>query len=118
MGKGGKSDRALRVISREEVAKHNTEKDSWLIIRGRVYDVTNFDTHPGGAVMYTHSGRDASSVFQAFHSGGSYAYLDRYLVGEVKEPDSAGGFEADMDKLRAELVNRGFFKSRYVPTLQ
>ena len=33
----------------EEVAKHNTKEDLWIVVKGIVMDVTNWlDEHPGG----------------------------------------------------------------------
>jgi hypothetical protein len=41
---GGKA-----VYSFQEVSKHNDRKDCWLIIAGKVYDVSPFmEEHPGG----------------------------------------------------------------------
>ncbi len=37
----------LTVYSLEEVSKHNTRDDLWMIYKGKVYDCTSFlDEHP------------------------------------------------------------------------
>lgn len=39
-----------KVFDGAEVAKHNTKDSLWLIVHGKVYDLTEFaPDHPGGA---------------------------------------------------------------------
>ena len=74
------------VYTEEEVAKHNKEDDCWLIIDGKVYDVSNFlQDHPGGKkVLLSEGGKDASKKFKMFHSPSVLpTYGDELLIGVV-----------------------------------
>lgn len=56
-------------FSYEEVAQHNTKDDCWIIIGGKVYNLTEFiPDHPGGAsVLIKFAGRDGTKVFDQAH---------------------------------------------------
>ena len=71
-------DQSMRSISALEVGQHNSAQDCWLVINGRVYNVTGFAPgHPGGAgLLLQYAGRDASEGFNAAHSP---AILDESL---------------------------------------
>merc|ERR1719387_983524 len=56
-------------IHRDEVAKHNTMEDCWVVLNGHAYDMTDFlEDHPGGVgIIMKYAGRDASKSFNPIH---------------------------------------------------
>ncbi|NXT99066.1 CYB5B protein, partial [Buphagus erythrorhynchus] len=70
----------------EEVAKRNSSREAWLVIHGRIYDVTRFlAEHPGGEeVLLEQAGRDATESFEDVgHSTDAREMLKQYYIGEV-----------------------------------
>merc|ERR1719265_383486 len=55
--------------SMEEVAKHTTKGDCWVVVAGQVLNVTNFlSQHPGGELaILTFAGKDATEEFNMIH---------------------------------------------------
>lgn len=55
----------VKMFSREEVSKHNTEEDLYIIIQGKVYSVAKYlDNHPGGPeIIADVAGQDATDEF-------------------------------------------------------
>merc|ERR1719277_2959390 len=53
----------------EEVAKHTSKTDCWVVVNGQVLDVTSFlSEHPGGELaILTFAGKDASEEFNMIH---------------------------------------------------
>ncbi|CAJ1359171.1 unnamed protein product [Effrenium voratum] len=56
-------------IPMEEVAKHNSKSDCWVVVDGQVLDVTSFlSEHPGGELaILTFAGKDATEEFNMIH---------------------------------------------------
>ncbi|CAL9040487.1 unnamed protein product [Musa banksii] len=80
------SDRKVYTLA--EVSAHNSANDCWLVIDGKVYDVTKFlDDHPGGdEVLVSSTGKDATDDFEDVgHSTAARAMLDEYYVGEIDD---------------------------------
>ncbi|OBZ85839.1 Nitrate reductase [NADH] 1 [Choanephora cucurbitarum] len=80
------SDDNLKLFSEEEVAKHDTEDDCWLIYNEKVYNCTSFLTkHPGGASsIILAAGTDCTDEFDAIHSQKAKDMFEDYLIGKIK----------------------------------
>ncbi|PAV87249.1 hypothetical protein WR25_15117 [Diploscapter pachys] len=82
-----------RVISLSEVEKNNLSDPNgncWIVLRGKVYDVTTFLTeHPGGEeVIKEHAGKDATDAFDDVgHSKDALQMTDDYQIGVLAETD-------------------------------
>ncbi|XP_073301252.1 cytochrome b5-like [Primulina huaijiensis] len=75
-----------KLFTLAEISEHNNKKDCWLLINGKVYDVTKFlDDHPGGDdVLLTATGKDATDDFEDVgHSSSARAMMDEFFVGEI-----------------------------------
>lgn len=72
----------LKEYTMEEVRRHNNPESCWLVVRGRVYDVTSFvPKHPGSAkAILKHAGTDATTDFD-FHSSGAQNLWQTHLIG-------------------------------------
>ncbi len=75
-----------------EIAKHNSEKDCWLLIDNEVQDVTSYmSKHPGGkGWILPYCGKDATVAFstkggEGSHSEKAYGLLDSLYVGDLSE---------------------------------
>lgn len=83
---------ASKSYTAEEVAKHNTPANNWLIIHGGVYDVSSFAAeHPGGKkVLERVAGTDASKQFDQFHNENTLVRVGgKYRVGSIAAPQAA-----------------------------
>jgi len=80
------NSKPLKLISWKELELHNVKTDCWLVVRGKVYDVTKWiDTHPGGTdTIVLNGGKDATQLFEAYHPLRVTQILERYLIGQIE----------------------------------
>ncbi|XP_037432352.1 cytochrome b5-like [Triticum dicoccoides] len=74
------------VFTMEEVAQHHSSNDCWLLIAGKVYDVTKFlEEHPGGEeILLSLAGMDATTNFEDVgHSSDAREMMDMYYIGVI-----------------------------------
>lgn len=80
------------ILTEQVVAKHNKPDDCWFIIDGNVYDVTDYDQHPGGRDrIEAFCGKDATQAFSTKgekgepHSQKAQGFLKNFYFGQLGE---------------------------------
>ena len=108
-----------RKYTATEVEKHSTPDDCWLIVRGKVYDVTPFvPRHPGGNMIWVKAGGDCTQLFDSYHPLRTRPLLEKYYVGELQrrtdDKDKIITYEDDLKHgkfyLDCKLAVEGWFK--------
>ena len=87
----------IKKYTLEEIARHNRREDCWMVINGKVYDVTNFiSQHPSPAILLG-CGKDATTLFETrmtetgekigsgtSHSQRAKDLLQQFYIGELE----------------------------------
>jgi cytochrome b involved in lipid metabolism len=80
----------LGTLTWEEVLKHRSEDDLWLVWGGHVYDVSSFARqHPGTLkVLLNGNGRDMSKAFEkAKHTALTKVFALNYRIGRIEDKE-------------------------------
>ncbi len=86
-------------LSMAEISKHNKSSDCWMLISGKVYNITSyFGSHPGGnSTMAATCGTDATAAYmtkdpnatsnggRSAHSSNAVNLLTNYYIGNLNE---------------------------------
>jgi len=82
----------VSVLTAAEVAKHNTAQNCWMIVNGKVYDLTSLVySHSGGSqAILQDCGKDGSVGFntkygQGGHSSNANSILNSFYLGDLNQ---------------------------------
>lgn len=76
----------IKYFTFEQVAKHNTEHDAWLIFDNHVLNITKLiKYHPGGKkILIDNLGKDITEKFNEIKKH-QIKYIEKYIIGLVRE---------------------------------
>jgi cytochrome b involved in lipid metabolism len=76
-----------RAMTMKEVSKHNKPDDMWMVLHGKVYDVTKFlEDHPGGTdIMIENAGTDVTNQFEEMsHTKEARRQATQFHIGDIE----------------------------------
>jgi cytochrome-b5 reductase len=77
----------LQMYTLDDVKQHNRSGDAWMVINGKVYDVTKYiPYHPGGNKILMGVGKDGTSLYNKYHPWVNANFLlEKYHIGFLKK---------------------------------
>lgn len=103
-------------FTRQEIEKHNSKDDSWLVINNNVYEVTSvLAWHPGGsATILANAGKlslDVTSSFESIHDDYAHKKLQECVIGRIT--NKAANFMQEQAKEEAERTAKDGGKRKF-----
>ena len=75
-----------------------------------MYDVSNWNDHPGGSVIFTHAGDDCTDIFTAFHPSSALKHLEKFEIGDLDDTKNISLNEPLNKNKRAPVEQKDFEK--------
>ncbi|KAI1501847.1 FMN-dependent dehydrogenase-domain-containing protein [Biscogniauxia marginata] len=99
-----------------EVNEHKSQDDCWMILHGKVYDITLFlSKHPGGrSLLLQNAGQDASTAFDSVHPP---EILEEHLTPEQLLGDYEPSYESKHESRDVNASGLTVSQSRAISTL-
>eukprot|EP01138_Halocafeteria_seosinensis_P014443 gb/GECG01014745.1/.p1 GENE.gb/GECG01014745.1/~~gb/GECG01014745.1/.p1 ORF type:complete len:454 (+),score=30.92 gb/GECG01014745.1/:1-1362(+) len=107
--------RELPQYTMEEVQKHNTANDLWIVVNGKVLDLTNYlKHHPGGeTVAISQGGLEATDAVRAMHPPEVVEKkMPQFCIGTVSER-SITPLTRDYRNIREKAEKDGLYHTEY-----
>ncbi|CAG8616837.1 4900_t:CDS:2, partial [Ambispora gerdemannii] len=103
-------------VKRKNARQKNFSETPWyIIVDNKVYDIREFvKEHPGGAVILTHIGKDATDAFYNFHPESAFEILSNFYVGDLDPTDFSiveNGFTKELRELREHFKQLNYYDS-------
>lgn len=79
------NDKPARMFTWSEIGKHKSANDCWVVVKGKVYDVSGFvSEHPGGRLILNGAGRDATPLVMSYHPLYVQNLIKKFEIGQVQ----------------------------------
>ncbi|KAJ3496915.1 hypothetical protein NLG97_g2310 [Lecanicillium saksenae] len=100
-----------RKLSVSEVREHSNPDSCWIVVDGRVYDMTSFaPTHPGGAqIIYRYAGKDASDEYNAVHAPSliSRTLDEEQQLGQLDQSTAPTDWKKSTNESSLNILSQG-----------